>query len=200
MKTARPHTAHGSIELLDTRIAPAGLVTATYAAGNLTLSGDGFSNELYITAVGIDTFVLIGESETTFTLNGGPSIASMQVDGKIDSLRAQMGGGNDSIRLAAIPVLDLMVDGAEGDDVLRLLNQVVSGPVVFRSGNGNDTFLADGGILRVGGSLTLDLGEGSNSTTVGASSALVSGPTTILGGLERTLCPSPVLPSSRARG
>jgi hypothetical protein len=85
-----PRLAAHAIEILEARVAPAGLITATFVGGVLTLTGDNLDNVVNLEAPGQITFRLTGFNGTTIALNGAPAAAVVLLDGAVTSLKAQL--------------------------------------------------------------------------------------------------------------
>src|SRR5687767_6284112 len=116
-------SATPSIEILESRVAPAGLVTATFAGGILTLTGDNLDNTVTFQPVGQSVFQLIGSNGTTIALNGAAAAAIAVLDGDVTSLKAQMGLGNDFLAFQLVEVTgSVSVDGGAGNDSFSTSN------------------------------------------------------------------------------
>src|SRR5688572_21909364 len=101
MKTnARPLPS--SLEILEHRIAPAGVVTVDYdpVTATLTVTGDDVSNQISIFSTGPGTNRVQIE-ETTSLLGGG----LFEDVGKISSLNIVGAGGSDTFRLMNLTIL-----------------------------------------------------------------------------------------------
>jgi hypothetical protein len=148
----RRHTAP-SIEPLEVRVAPAGLITATFTGGILTLNGDAAANELGLTSGAEGTFDLTGLNGTLIAFNGAAAAASVAAVGAIVSLKATMGAGADRLESTAVPLGAFSFDGGDGDDVVDLETTVVKGAFSFNGGNNDDTLSSISPIFLVGGAL-----------------------------------------------
>ena len=157
------------IEPLEARVAPAGLITATFAGGILTLTGDGAANDIDMSGAGQDFISIAGIGGTTIALNGAAAAATVSFTGTIKTLNGNLGVGNDRVNLNVVTLGSLSLDGGDGNDSLIFTNSVATGPVKFVGGNNDDTFTAAAGVLfKVGGALTLDMGDGANTTIFNA--------------------------------
>src|SRR3954469_12612888 len=92
------------IEILEARVAPAGLITATYVAGTLTVTGDSDTNYLALFNKGTDSINLHGGADTLISLNGAPAMLDVLVNGPLHAFSATMGAGNDMVFLSFIRV------------------------------------------------------------------------------------------------
>lgn len=184
MKTPSALFEPSTMEMLEARIAPAGLISATYAAGTLTLSGDVFSNDITINVVGVDHIVIVGAGGTFIALNGGMAGPSMPVDGPIKNINADLGVGNDHILVNSLAIPGtLNFTGGDGNDTLELFGCAIGGALTFQGGSQNDNLLGSGPLFSVGGALNVDLGDGSNGVTLSAINSHIVGKTNITGGI-----------------
>lgn len=159
------------LETLESRLAPAGLVTLNLtAAGALTVAGDTLDNDFVITESGDQwTISAVAGSTTMFRLNGGAEQTAITFDAPL-SLTAKLGAGNDDMTLngTLIPK-NLNVDTGDGNDVLDLTSASIGGTAVITMGKGNDYFTA-GGELTFAKGLSVNLGAGANTFDVNADS------------------------------
>ncbi len=161
-------SVHSLIEPLETRVAPAGLITATFAGGILTLTGDAAANDIDVTGTGQDFITITGIGGTTIALNGAAAAATASFTGTIKAINGNLGVGNDRVNLNVLTLGSLSLEGGDGNDSLIFTNSVATGPVKFVGGNNDDTFSAAGALFKVGGALTLDMGDGANTTLFSA--------------------------------
>ncbi len=141
-----------SIEPLENRIAPAGVVTAVYDAATftLTLTGDGVDNEVNVFQTGANTYrvdgVATGINATTFLDIG--KLSSLTIDG---------GAGGDTFTLNNLRTLTaLTYSGGTGDDSLDADNLTVKGAVTLHGNAGDDTVTFDGLSTLISGDVTID--------------------------------------------
>jgi len=91
------------LESLETRRLLAGVVNVITAAspGDLTLDGDNSNNQVEVRAGAVTgQLVITGKTGTLLTLDGGPqSFSSLTVNGIVDDLFVDLGGGNDTFEL-----------------------------------------------------------------------------------------------------
>ncbi len=171
------------IEPLESRVAPAGLITATFAVGMLTITGDTADNVASIFALGQDSYLLQGDGGTLIALNGAAPAASVNLNGPISSIKATMDAGNDGLTMTNVTVGGaLTFDGGAGNDSLALTVPQIKGALNFLGGGDNDVFSASGTFAQFSGAVTLDLGEGNNGASVSSNSAFIGGLFTLKGG------------------
>jgi len=183
MNSSRSRMSPSSLEPLENRIAPAllSIITATYAKGVLTLTGDDQPSEFAIALTGIDAITLSASLHTQIALNGAAPADSVVLTGPITSLTANLGVGDDHLTLTGLSVTGaLSFDGGDGMDRLDISNCVVGGAGTLKGGNDNDAISLL--TLEVGGALSIDLGEGDNQFTYGGGALNVKGVTTLAGG------------------
>lgn len=152
------------IEVLEARIAPAGVVTASLKAGSLVLIGDAMDNQIHIAPIGGGDFVIEGQSGTLID-TGGPVaqpfffITNLPILG----LQVDLGGGNDtfdSTGLRAVGATTL--NGGEGNDTFTLSNHINLGTVTFTGGAGDDKLTLDGHYAVLRSKLTFNDAGGNN--------------------------------------
>lgn len=182
MKTFNPTSV---LETLESRLAPAGLVTLNLtAAGALTITGDADHNDFVITESGDQwtiTALAGGATDTQFRLNGGAASTSLTFDAPL-SVKAILGAGNDEMILDGISLPGaLNVNTGDGDDILDLTSTALGGTATVVMGNGGDYFTA-GGELFFGRGLSVNLGNGSNTFEVNAVTLTSNGNISALAG------------------
>ncbi len=175
-------SSHSSIEVLECRIAPAGIVTANLVGGVLTLTGDGSDNDLTLISVGADAATLNGNNGTLIALNGAAALATVSLPVAVSKVTANLGGGNDAFNLLSMQIGALAFDGGDGNNTLQISGSDVAGALSDQGGTGNDVFTATGQFFHVGGALTLNLGDGSNAASFTASGMELGGATLYTGG------------------
>jgi hypothetical protein len=149
-----------SPEPLEQRIAPAGLVTTTFAGGVLTISGaDGQDHNVEIVKTGKNRFSVEGTGTDIDEL--GQSSKSFR--GALKVINIEGGTGEDSFSLTNLqPVKTLNVNGGDGVDSLTTTNykSTKGGKVEISLGSedGKVDFGGDRTIIR--GDLTLAMGGG----------------------------------------
>jgi hypothetical protein len=146
---------------LETRDTPAGTVTATFAGGVLTLTGDDDSNQIQLMQLGTDITV-VGNGGTTIT--GGPTFSN------VTSVKAVMKGGNDEI--LSNPIGPFSLSGAanfdlgDGDNTLGLSTAgvITLGSLTVKAGDGDDSITLSGlAGSKVNGNASFDMKAGDTS-------------------------------------
>jgi hypothetical protein len=170
------------LESLESRLAPAGIVTLNLSGGVLSLTGDTLNNDLQITESGGDwTIASQSGGSTQFSMNGGPLLPSITFAAPA-SLRASLGAGNDDVLISqAIIPGTVSIDGGEGNDAVDLTGTSINGAASVRLGNGSDYFTA-GGNLFFGKGLSVDLGAGQNTFDMNARSLISNGSISAIAG------------------
>lgn len=167
------------LETLESRLAPAGLVTVNLsAAGALTLNGDVHGNDFQITESADGTQWTLsnladGSGTTKFSFNGGAQVDSLTFDAPL-SLKATLGDGDDRMVLqdTFIPKT-LNVNTGNGNDKVELISALVTGNSTIVMGNGDDTFGASGDLVFK--ALSVNLGSGKNVFDVNADTLDMTG-------------------------
>lgn len=162
-KRVAPGSSACGIEILEERVAPAGVVTGTFAGGVLTLTGDGGDNDITLFSPAVGSYQILGNNGTTIVLNDAGASPSVFIEGPIKSITSQMGAGNDRVEIAYVDVSGaLSVDGGDGNDRLILSNSRIAGALTFTGGIGDDEVSSILGTLQVGGTAVVELGDGTN--------------------------------------
>ncbi len=179
---------HTSIEHLEARIAPAGLVLAVYdpATHELALTGDDLDNKIAIFQIskftwrieGRDTAGLDPVLETAINVLG-----ETQFDvGTIAKLTIATAGGNDRLEITNLTTLtSVNVDTGAGDDSVKTEGFVVKGNAFFATGAGVDTVEFDGLVGKISGNLGISDTADGLTFTFRAEQATVGGSVTYVG-------------------
>jgi len=171
-----PPPTFSVLETLESRLAPAGVVTLSLAAsGVLTITGDALSNDFQITESGNDwTIASQAGGDTLFRLNGGATLSSITFAAPL-SVSANLGAGNDEALFSATLVPgNFTLDAGIGNDTLDLTGVSFGGATTIRMGVGHDYFTAGGDLFFAKG-FSVDLGTGQNTFEVNATSLLSNG-------------------------
>jgi hypothetical protein len=158
-----------SLETLESRDTPAGTVTATFAAGRLTLTGDAADNALLITLGADDRLTVSGNgSGTVVRLNGGPAGDAVTLPVPITgAVTIALGDGADELTIDAVDLPgSLAINGGSGatggptgNTVILKGGVLVGGKLSITNKAGADaTHLL--GMVNVGGDLTIRNGAG----------------------------------------
>lgn len=172
-----------SIEPLEARIAPAGVVTATYieATGELTLTGDAVANDVSLFQTGTNTYRIEG-SGTDIDVVG----TTFKDIGKLTKLTITGGDGSDSFSLLNLRTLtSLSFSGGIGDDTLGADNITVSGATEIHGNAGSDNVTFNGISTLLNGTLTVDSAAAATDQIVvdfDAQTTVVGGIVTFTGG------------------
>lgn len=172
-----PHPAPlPCLEPLETRLAPAGLVTVTSSGDTLTITGDGEDNNLDIRDNGDGTWTIrdLGPMGTIYTLGGQSGLADEAqpmpdiVVRAPTHLKVNLQGGSDYLELEGLHIAGnvLITDAvAGGDDTVIFHSTVISGTTKVDLGDGNDRVTTE--YVTFGKLLTLQGGSGSDTYTLG---------------------------------
>jgi hypothetical protein len=140
------HHVRPTLESLEARETPAGIVNVTFAAGSVAIVGDNANNGIGITTQGGPQLTISAtDGDTTFRLNGAPSVAEVTLPTAIT--------GNMIIRTG------------EGNDSLTFRNVNVPGSLAIFGGNGNNSILVRD-TLDVGKNLSVINGTGYDQITI----------------------------------
>ncbi len=145
-----------SIEPLENRIVPAGVVTAVYDAATftLTLTGDGVNNEVNVFQTGASTYRVEGVATSI-------NAATFLDIGKLTSLTIDGGAGSDTFTLNNLRTLTaLSFSGGIDADSLNANNLTVKGAVELHGNAGSDFVSFDGLSTLISGDVTIDSAAG----------------------------------------
>lgn len=192
------------LESLEPRLAPAGVVAISTAGGVLTITGDAgvTSNSIQISDGGNGLWHISDHQGdgTTFSLNGAPAVAALDITAAAKGIKVQLGEGDDFFRLNNVTVVGpltiadkagddtfnldfnsingaIKIDTGAGNDQILFNNNQLNGAITAKMGAGDDTFDLSSGLYR---HVTADLGTGSNSLDIDSSRI------TLLGNLNVT--------------
>ena len=180
----RMHKPYSSLELLEARIAPAGLVKIAVAKGTVTITGDAMDNEITIDIVSPGVLEITGAMSTMLQLgkDGTPGAGPIDVAGYAGDLKVVLGDGSDSVTLdAGVYLKNVTLDGGAGNNTFSYSNPVVPGTFSILAKGGNDTVDGVANLL-VGHDLNIKLGDGINEVTSNASTFSVGGNLTLTAG------------------
>jgi acetyltransferase-like isoleucine patch superfamily enzyme len=159
------------VERLEDRDLPAGTVTAAFAAGTLTLTGDPQANNL---EVRIDNGNVTLKGKGT-TIAGGTSFAG------VNDIVINLGDGNDRVTVRGRTLAgNLTIDLGNGNDHAQLKKLSVTGNVSVTGGAGNDHVKIEDHVF-VGGNVTVTTNDGNDH--VGIEELHVTGTTSVDTGL-----------------
>lgn len=157
------------LEALETRLAPAGLVTITLANGVLTIAGDPRDNIVEITesSPGIWRAQDLSGSGTEFAFNGQPPSSAVSFFIPTGGVKVDLKEGNDNFNLGGLDIAGaLTVTDKAGNDDLGLFETRVSGAVKIDLGSGDDT--AAFSRTSIGGALSFKMGSGDDGVALGS--------------------------------
>jgi hypothetical protein len=190
--TCARHSVRPSLEALEVRDTPAGTVSATFAGGRLTLTGDAAGNVLLITQGPDDRLIISGNnSGTQFQLNRGPARDTVTLPGPVTSaITINLGDGADELIIDGVGLSgSLSINGGNGagdglaGNTVRLMGVHVGGSLGITNLAGADaTFLTgmvdvDGGlVIRNGPGGSTVSGDQTTALTVGGTFSVVNGP------------------------
>lgn len=154
-----------SLEVLELRLAPAGLVNLTTVNGVLTISGTNDSNDILITetAPGEWSVRESAAGATTFSLNGAAAVPNLVLPAQ-NSIRVNLlGGAVDALQFNNLKLGgDVVITGGDGREQVSFFNLHVSGKVTFDGGNGDDNLNVDTA-SNFGGAVSLKGGAGADT-------------------------------------
>jgi len=166
----RKYIAPSRIESLESRIAPASLVTVTFTKGALTLTGDAGAHDFTVTSLDATTTELHAATGTLFHMDGVADSDTLLLTSAVKSLTATLGDAADHVGLTGLNVGgDVTITGGNGANTVDINTVSISGGLKITGGTDGDVITTAAGSLIVKKSLTLDLGNGANSLVNNAS-------------------------------
>lgn len=170
-----------SIEILEARIAPAN-VTATFAGGKLTVTGDDAANSVFIGALSDGTSIGVGMgSELVFNGTNLGDGATQDIHAPVTSVMVDLGAGDDSFDSIGLHFAkDVTIKGGAGKDTLKAVYFHVGGKFTVDGGADDDKLQIEGDTQA--GKLAIDLGGGTNQLQFNFAHLSVEGDTTIKAG------------------
>ncbi len=183
------------IELLESRIAPAGLIDVVFSHGNVQLSvptGDAGDESAVLTRPAAETLVITPAADVSIRFGGislppGQPLSITEFTG---DLRASLGGGNDSLTLSGGTYpgsIYVNLGGAQdrlgtngeilqvGKNYLLADGIAVNGAFTVRGGAQPDSVELHGASFQVAGSFSVSLGGGVNQFTADATNFQLGG-------------------------
>jgi len=175
------HKYLSPVERLEDRIAPAGVVTATFANGLLTMSGtDGADHEVNVLKIDADTFRVVG-SATGINEADNPS---KTFHGALKHVRIEGGIGADSFSLVNLsPLKSLRFSGDAGVDsfIAKKFKTMEGGRVDVDLGADAGTVTFAGNKTLIHGYVNIDLGGG-GAASFAALTTKIDSDVTVSGG------------------
>ncbi len=170
-----------SLEPLESRIAPAGVVTVTFMDGVLTIGGaDGADHSVEVVKTGLNSFRVDG-TDTGINVVG---TNSKDFRGVLKHVQIEGGAGADVLELTNLrPLKSLVFEGNEGVDSLTTNNLRTRGVGTVDIALGSEAGSVDftGAKTVINGELKLDLGGG-GTVALRSEATTVRGAVEIIGG------------------
>lgn len=161
-----------SVETLEARIAPAGLVAVSVKAGVLilgTVPGQDGNEAVTLTHDANGDLSITPGPDVTLRFNGADSTAPIVVPGPIAGLSVNLGAGNDSVAFdAANFTRSVKLSMGEGDNTISVNSSFFGSKFSVTGGGGADSITATGNLAKFAGAFTAQLGGGTNSINLGA--------------------------------
>lgn len=173
-------TPCSTIERLESRIAPAGLIAVSVsAAGTLLLKnvlGQDGDEVVTITQLPSGAYQLTPGAGVALRIGGVDFTTAQTVEGVTGGMVAKLGTGNDQVVLDAVNFTKAVaIDLGDGNNALTVQNSALGGRLDVTTLGGNDTVTFGTGQVGVGGAVTLRLGAGNDTVVVSATSRAAFG-------------------------
>lgn len=151
------------LEPLESKLAPAGTVTAVLAGGTLTLTGDLEANDIVITELMPDRFQITGQSGTLIKFGSAAGAPTVAFDATVTSIKVDLKEGADVVLFSDVKLLkDVTVNLGIGANTARFEALSIGGNLSVQGGNDADQIFFRNRLL-VGGNATFAMGNGTNS-------------------------------------
>lgn len=151
------------LESLESKIAPAGTVTAVIAGGVLTLTGDLEANDIVITELMPDRFRITGQAGTFIKLGSAAGASLVDFDATVTSIKVDLKEGADVVLFDQVRLVkDVTVNLGIGANTARFNALSIGGNLSVQGGNDADQIFFRDRLL-VGGNATFAMGNGTNS-------------------------------------
>ncbi len=174
-----------SIETLESRIAPAGLIDVITNNGSAVIKVSGGNLDAQnITIAGSTngTVFLIANDGETFRLNGVQDDGFLEVPGVVGNLSVDLGVGNDTLGVTGLFIGGTLgIKMGAGNNVVTVTSSAV-GALAYTGGIGSDAFTANGTSLNIAKTASLKPGGGSNSFAFNSDETRIGGSVLYSGG------------------
>ena len=174
------------IEILEDRIAPAGVVTILLNKADVSLVGDGADNDVTLTATGTGAYFLTGNNGTMIALGNNPNATVQGIDVILGNLSVALGGGSDSFTLNGVTLPhNLTLTDLAGNNTVTVSGTTnIGGKVSLKFGPGKDLIQGAPTSFHVGGDLLISGGDGNNDYEVNGNAISIGGNLTVTGGVN----------------
>ena len=175
MKNHRVTSFAPSIETLESRIAPAGVVILTQTGAGLKISGDASNNDVTITQANPGEFIVTGNDGTMVQIGNGTPAAAQTVIGIAGDIVADLKEGGDDLRFIGVFVPKSLTVNFGNKDVSAANNKLfLEDTLIGKNLNVTGSVAGDdvefrGTFVMVNGGATLKLGDGQNDVDFQAS-------------------------------
>ncbi len=183
MKATSAHLPSSTIEPLESRIAPAGLVKVSLVGDLLTITGDEAGNEVTVNVLANGTTDIVPAGGTDIFFNGATTAATLNVTAAQPKLVSKLGIGDDKLTTSGV-FTSITADNGDGANTTTLGTMTVIGKTMIKGGKDTDSVvtLAGAGAQKFLGDFSMRLGEGNNVVSVTAGSFNASGNFSIING------------------
>lgn len=169
-----------SVEPLESRIAPAGILYVTYANGNLTITGDAARHEFDLTSNGDVSATLYPGTDTLLKIGSAPPTSEPLVFASMTGdVRIVLGAGDDFVSFGDLNyVRNFSLNLGGGENAASFSSLDSRGSFTVLGGKGGD-FLSFGGsedsAIVVRGDFTLRTDQGQSNVSISAQRFEVGG-------------------------
>lgn len=161
------HRTRPTLEPLEARETPAGIVDVTYARGSVTMVGDAENNMVDV-RTNPDGSVWISDPDgTKFRLNGASPDVEVKLPGAITGgMTIHLRDGIDGVTVTNSHVPgSALINGGDGDISILLIGTTIDHNLTVVNGSGYDR-LQFSGAVQVGGNITVNNHDGGSTLTI----------------------------------
>ena len=166
-RIGRDGRARLGVELLEARETPAGALTASVAAGVLTINGDDDNNVFTLKVTASDVTIT---PDAATSVNGEAAGTAVIIAKSVTGLKVSLRGGNDSFSIDNAADFKLSgaanIDMGDGNNTVNLITsgQLELGSLTIIGGDGEDDVTAQAAGSKISGSVVLKYGVGGSHT------------------------------------
>jgi hypothetical protein len=173
------HSHDLSLERLESRVAPAGLINVAVSSGVLQLksiAGSDGDEVVTVSSQSDGSYLLTPGAGVLLRIGGADLDTPQAIRGVTKGMQASLGAGDDSLTLNEAQFTGaISVQLGTGDNTFTLQDSRVGSGVKVLGGDGTDTISITGSLVLIDGGLQAILGPGTDAVVVSAFSSSIGG-------------------------